>query len=169
MSIWWLRHCSAVVTPGTPIIFSPLEPFCRGRWKPARGSLACSERRRLSPRQKRPRARRPAAATVLPARPSRQCLPRSRLRIAVADAVDGAVVLVGNEQRPILHLEDVGRAAVELVLLFVEKPGQERLDLRLAAGRPGDRHVKAELLLAIPRTVAGDEGDVLVLLREHVA
>src|SRR5438128_2701761 len=124
---------------------------------------------RLLRTTKRPRARRPAAATVLPARPSRQQLPRRRLRIAVTDAVDGAVVLVRNQQRSVFHLENVGRTAVELVLLFVEKAGQEWLDLRLGAGGPGDRHVIAELLLAIPRTVAGDKGDVLVGLREHVA
>src|SRR4051812_14263693 len=47
MSIWWLQHCSAVITRATPTTSFPLEPSCRGRWKPARGSPACGRERLL--------------------------------------------------------------------------------------------------------------------------
>src|SRR6266568_237900 len=96
-------------------------------------------------------------------------LPVGRLRVAVADAVDRAVGLVGDQQRTVLDREHIGWPAVVLVLLLVEKPGHERLDLGLAAGRLGDHHVIAELLLPVPGAVPRDEGDVLVLLGEHVA
>jgi hypothetical protein len=45
MSIWWRLLCSVVMTQGTPTIFFPLEPLCRGRWQPARGSWVCSRKR----------------------------------------------------------------------------------------------------------------------------
>src|SRR4029077_2651507 len=42
-------------------------------------------------------------------------------RRLVADAVGRAIGLVGDEQRAVLHREDVGRPAVELVLLVIEQ------------------------------------------------
>src|SRR5215203_4673343 len=121
----------------------PATEFSRSSsWHPRRGKLSKAEssrparrsaRRPGSHTRKRPPARKPAAASILRARQSRQSLPRSRLRIAIADAIDRAVVLVGNEQGSILHLEDVGRTSVELVLLGAEKPLHERGDRGFAA------------------------------------
>src|SRR5690348_16019819 len=80
-------------------------------------------------------ARRSAAASVAPARwivrffiakerePAGGRLPSASL--LVGDAVDRAVPVVGDEERPVLHLLHVDRAAPELVGL--EEPFGERL------------------------------------------
>src|SRR4029079_13507092 len=116
-------------------------------------------------RRKRPPAQRPAAAANLQQYRSRQPL----LLLAVADAIDRAARLIGNEHRAVLHLEDVRWTAVELVLLGVEQPLQEWRNRGLAARDLCHHHVIAVLLLAVPGAVPCDERDVLVLLREHVA
>src|SRR4051812_41177846 len=54
-------------------------------------------------KQKRPPTQRPAAASNL----QRFRTPQPFLLLAVADAINRAVVLVGHQQRAILHLEDI--------------------------------------------------------------
>ena len=44
---------------------------------------------------------------------------RSQLRLAVADAIDGAVPVVGDQDRTVLHLQHIDRAA-EIVVVFQE-------------------------------------------------
>src|SRR5436190_262598 len=114
-------------------------------------------------RRKRPPAPKPATAANLQQVRSRQPL----LLLAVADAIDRAVRLVGNEDRAVLHLEDIGWTAVELVLLGIKQPLHERRDRGLAARDLCHHHVIAVLLLAVPGAVPRDERDVLVLLREQ--
>src|SRR5262245_59513203 len=63
----------------------------------------------------------------------------------------------------------ISRPAIELVLAVVEQPGQERLDGGACAVHAVERNIVAELLLAVPGAVPGDEGDVLILPREHRA
>src|SRR2546426_2158689 len=90
-------------------------------------------------------------------------------RAAITDAIDRAVKVVGQEQRPVRHHLKVHRAGDVIVVL--DEPGDERLD-RLHAPVlveiNGD-NVAADLVGPVPRSVAGDEDRVLVLLREHVA
>src|ERR1700676_2003469 len=50
---------------------------------------------------------------------------RSHLRLAVADAIDGAVPVVGDQKRAVLHLHHIDRPAD--VIVVVEKAGEERL------------------------------------------
>src|SRR5215203_4505307 len=102
-------------------------------------------------------------------RPARVA-PAARLpSAAMAHAVDRAVVVVGDEERAVLHYLHVDRARDVFVVL--EETGQERLDRLHAAIRVElrDHDVAADLLGAVPRPVPGDEDRVLVLGREHVA
>src|SRR6187399_40342 len=94
------------------------------------------------------------------------CLARG---LVVGDAVDRTVLLVGYQQRTVLHLMDVGRTAAERVVLLIEEAGDERLQLGLAARGARHDHVVAELLLAVPGAAPRDERDVLIALGEHVA
>src|SRR5438067_2085032 len=75
-------------------------------------------------------------------------LPAGALRL-VGDAIDRAVLLVGDEQRAVLQRIDVGRTAMERIALLVEQPGHERLDLGLGARGARDHNVVAELLVPV--------------------
>ena len=66
---------------------------------------------------------------------------------AVGDAIDRAVLLVGDQQRAVRHLQHVDRPAPERVGLGVEEAGHERRDGRLAAVDLGLHDVIAELLV----------------------
>src|ERR1700730_18292753 len=96
-------------------------------------------------------------------------LPHSDLRLAVADAVDGAVPVVGDQNRTILHLQHIDRAA-DIFVVF-QKARDQRLDGFYTAVlvQFDDDDVAAELLGPVPRAVPRDDDRVLVALRELVA
>src|SRR6202000_2233764 len=82
-------------------------------------------------------------------------------RLAVAQAIDGAVPVIRDEHRTVLHLHHVNRTANILVVL--EEAGDDRLDVldRAVLVQMGDDDVTTELVGAIPRTVTRDDGLVL--------
>src|SRR5262245_4106429 len=84
-------------------------------------------------------------------------LPPRRPRAAVGDAIDRAGVVVGDEQRAVLHHLHVDRPADIAVVL--EEAGHERLE-RLDAAVTVERdvdHIAANLARLVPRAVARDE------------
>src|SRR5262245_44741287 len=86
---------------------------------------------------------------------------------AVADSIDRTGVIIADQQRAVLHHQEVRRAAEVFVVL--DEAGHERLDLRAAlAVGPRDEHAVV-LLRAVPRPMLGDEHRALVLRREHLA
>ena len=94
---------------------------------------------------------------------------RGDLGLAVGDAIDRAVPVVGDQQRAVLQLHHVDRPADIIVVL--QEAGHERLD-RTSPCRPcsaSRRDVAAELLGPVPRAVPRHEDRILVGLREHVA
>src|ERR1700730_15739489 len=90
--------------------------------------------------------------------------------VAVADAIDRAGPVVGNEDRTVLGLDDIGRPA-EIALVAFEPAGCEYILLGvLAVGTDGDAHDACTLLLMpVPRAVFGDQDRVLVLGGKLVA
>src|SRR5688572_17853834 len=70
---------------------------------------------------------------------------------SVAHAVDGAHLLIRHEQRTVRHLQNIGRAAPELVLLRIQEARHERRHLGIPAVGAGPYvdHVVAELLGAV--------------------
>src|SRR5262245_47230493 len=87
---------------------------------------------------------------------------------AVGDSEDRAGVIVGDQQRAVLHLPRVDGATPDLLAL--QPALGERLVLRHVA-RPERHHHDAEanLLRAVPRAALREEHSVLVLWREHRA
>src|SRR3982074_3834531 len=83
---------------------------------------------------------------------------------AVADAIDRAGPVVGNENRTVLGLDDIGRPA-EIALVAFEPAGCEHVLLGvLAVGTDGDPHDPRTLIfMPVPRAVFGDQDRVLVL------
>src|SRR5262245_37900187 len=94
-----------------------------------------------------------ASGRHLPVSPCRKAASLPGIR----DPIGCAMKLVRYQQRAVGQLEQVARPAVELILLFVEHAGQERLDGGLGAIRARDGDVVPEPLLTIPRAVACDE------------
>src|SRR5881392_2278189 len=92
----------------------------------------------------------------------RNRLLRGHLRLAVGDAIDRAVPVVGDQQRAILHLHHVDRPAD--ILVVFQKAGDERLPRlhRAVLVQLDDDDVTALLVRFIPRTVARDDDRVLV-------
>src|SRR6185437_8436192 len=90
--------------------------------------------------------------------------------LAVADAIDRAGPVVGNEDRTILVQDDVVRTA-EIALVALDPAGSEHFLLGiLAVGSDVDAHDAAALVLvAIPGAVLSDQDRVLVLGGELVA
>src|ERR1700688_4932159 len=90
--------------------------------------------------------------------------------VAVADAIDRAGPVVGNEDRTVLGLDDIGRPA-EIALVAFEPAGCEHILLGvLAVGTDGDTHdPRALILMPVPRAVFGDQDRVLVLGGELAA
>src|SRR5262249_23029620 len=85
---------------------------------------------------------------------------------AVADAVDGAGVIIGDKQSAIRHLVHVRRPAPRLIVL--QPPRGEALLLRwLAHGECDCRYAVSKLLGARPGAPPGDENAVLILRWEH--
>src|SRR5215469_10546934 len=75
----------------------------------------------------------------------------------VTDAVHGSVVIIGHEERAVLHDEDVHWPAEIAVVL--DEPGQKRLHRVDAAVlvQEGDDHVPSVLDRPVPRAVSRDE------------
>src|SRR6266508_4387367 len=98
----------------------------------------------------------------------RLLLPR-HLLLAVGDAIDGAVPVVGDQERAILHRQHIDRAADMLVVF--EETGDQRLHRlhRAVLVELDDNDVTADFPGAVPRAVPGDDGHVLVGFREHTA
>src|SRR6185312_8380980 len=92
-----------------------------------------------------------------------------RQLFVIADLIDGARLVVGDQQGTVRRLQDIGRAAEDL-LIIQPCAGEDRLLGILAVGpdRNEDNPI-AVLLVPVPRTVLGDEDPVLVLSRELVA
>src|ERR1700730_18163373 len=88
----------------------------------------------------------------------------SRLLLAVADAIDRAGPIVGNEDRTILGEEDIGGTA-EIALISLDPARRENLLLGfLAVGTCGDAHdAPALVLMPVPGAVLGDQDRVLVV------
>src|SRR5437016_6084346 len=86
----------------------------------------------------------------------------------VSDPVDGARLVVREEERPVRKLEEVDRPPPRA--LSVKEPFEEGLVRdRLAPLQPDEHHAIADLPRAVPRTVLGDEDLTAVLRREHGA
>src|ERR1700733_12885568 len=94
---------------------------------------------------------------------------RGDFLLAVADAPDGAVPVVGDEDRAVLQLHDVDRTPDILVVL--QEAGEQRFDVFDCAVlvEMSDSNVTAELDGPIPRTMTRDDDLVLVGSREHFA
>src|SRR2546428_5509926 len=89
--------------------------------------------------------------------------------VAVADAVDRAIEVIGDQQRAVLHDEHVGRPPNVIVVL--EEAGDERLHRVEAPVRLelDEQEIAARLVAAVPRTVARDDDLIAVGGREHGA
>src|SRR5262245_8118135 len=88
---------------------------------------------------------------------------------AVADAVDGAVIVVGDQQRAVLHHQHIDRPSDIIVVL--EEAGNERLHRPEGAVRL-ELHqdkITSDLGAAVPGAMARDDDLVAVGGREHGA
>src|ERR1700730_14577187 len=89
--------------------------------------------------------------------------------LAVGDAIDRAVPVVGDQDRAVLHLHHVDRPA-DILVVFQEAGDQGLHRLHLAVlVEMDDDDVTAELLAPVPRAMARDDDRVLETLREHAA
>src|SRR5688572_5311102 len=105
-----------------------------------------------------------ALPAARPATSSAAVKTKRRRLLRVADAIDRAGIVVGDQQRAILHLLGVDGAAPDLVAL--QPALGERLVLRHVAGtQRHHRHAEADLLRAVPGAALGQEHPVLVLGR----
>src|SRR6266852_227599 len=96
--------------------------------------------------------------------------PLTQILLLVADAVDRACPVVGNQDRPILVQDDIGRPA-EIALVAFDPAGCEHVLLGVLAVGIG-RHAYdagALIFMPVPRTVLGDQDRVLVLGGKLVA
>src|SRR6516165_3032488 len=103
-----------------------------------------------------------ARAAAAPRQP--QPLVLDTLLLAVADAIDRAGPVVGDEDRPILGEDDVGRTA-EIALVTFEPAGGEHFLLGVLAVGPDDHALEARalVLVPVPGAMLGDQDVVLVL------
>src|SRR6267378_2582415 len=90
--------------------------------------------------------------------------PMIEVLLLVADAIDRTGPVVSDQDRTVLVLDDVGRAA-EITLVAFEPAGREHVLLGiLAVGPDGDPHDPGALIfMPVPRAVFGDQDAVLVL------
>src|SRR6478609_4254159 len=90
--------------------------------------------------------------------------------LLVADAVDRAGPVVGDEDRAVLVEQDVVRAA-EIALVALDPAGGKDLLLGVLAVGPDDHaHDPCALVfMPIPRAVLGDQNVVLVFRRELIS
>src|SRR3979409_262368 len=77
---------------------------------------------------------------------------------AVADAIDRAGPVVGNEDRTVLGLDDIGRPA-EIALVSFEPAGCKHFLLRFFAVRANDHahDARALIFMPVPRAMFGDQ------------
>src|SRR5258706_564038 len=96
-------------------------------------------------------------------------LPRGDLRLAVGDAIDRAVIVIGDQQRTVFHLQHIDRPA-QIAVVFQEA-GDERLRGfdRAVLVQLDDDDIAAKFLGPVPRTVPCHDDGVLVALREQVS
>src|ERR1700755_3515855 len=94
----------------------------------------------------------------------------SNASLLIADAIDRAGPVVGDEDRTVLVQDDVGRTA-EITLVAFEPAGGEHGFLgALAVGTGGGPHdPRALVLMTIPGAMFGDQDRVLVLGGKLVA
>src|SRR5712692_277757 len=86
----------------------------------------------------------------------------------IGDAIDRPRVVVGDQERAVLHLLRVDGPAPDVLAL--EPPLGEDFVFRHIAAAEGDHHhPEADLLRPIPGATLGEEGAVLVLGGEHRA
>src|SRR5580704_14340969 len=94
---------------------------------------------------------------------------RTERLLLVADPVDGARLVVGDQQGAVRRLKDIVGTAEDL-LVVEPGAGKDGLLGVLAVGVDRDKDDPvAELLVPVPRTMLGDEHAVLVLGRELIA
>src|SRR5260370_5114090 len=86
------------------------------------------------------------------------------LLLAVADAIDRAGPVVGDEYRTVLGQDDIGRPA-EIALVAFEPAGSEHIVFGVLAVRTdGHAHdARTLIFMPVPRAVLGDQNAVLVL------
>src|SRR5262245_55291598 len=85
----------------------------------------------------------------------------------ICNAIRRSVLFIGYQQRTVIESQDVTRAAIEHVRLFIEKSHHERFNPGFAAVDSGDDDVKTEFLFPIPRAMPCDESNVAIVLGEH--
>src|SRR5712692_1663146 len=86
----------------------------------------------------------------------------------VGDAIDRARVVVGNQERAVLHLLRVHGPAPDVLTL--EPPLREDFVFRhVTTAQRDHHHSEADLLGPVPRAALSEEGAVLVLGGEHRA
>src|SRR4029079_11642560 len=95
---------------------------------------------------------------------------RLTLLLAVADAVDRAGPIVGDEDRAVLGEDDVVGTA-EIALVTLDPTGGEHLLLGVLAVGADDhaRDIAALVLVTIPGAMLGDQDVILVLGGELIA
>src|SRR5438094_6828885 len=86
----------------------------------------------------------------------------------VTDPVDRAGVVVGDQQRAVLHLPGVDGSAPDLIALQPAL-GEDLVPRDVGRAERDHHHAEADLLTAIPRAALSEERAVLVLGREHGA
>src|SRR6266542_5518840 len=175
---WQAPHGSAFRRPASRSAASAGPATTRATARPATMATMLSRRARLCGRfaiaSTAPTERSAFRAPALPAQRfpvgggsegGRSPPPSSPL---VGDPVDRPRIVVRHEERAVLHLLRVDRAAPDLVAL--EPPLREDLVLGRGTGPERDHHhPEADLLRPVPGAALGEKGAVLVLGREHRA
>src|SRR6266545_129201 len=87
----------------------------------------------------------------------------------VADAVDSAGLVVGDEQGAVGHDEDVGRASGGRIAALQPALGERLVGRRAPALDLHEGHAIADRLATIPGAVLGDEHAAPILVRKHRA
>src|SRR5271165_5136035 len=101
---------------------------------------------------------------------SRSPWPFKFLLLAVADAIDRAGPIIGNQDRTVLGQDDIGGTA-EIALIALDPAGREHFLLGVLAVRTdGDAHdASALIFMPVPGAVLGDQDRVLVVGGELIA
>src|SRR5438132_7827391 len=86
----------------------------------------------------------------------------------VTDPVDRAGVVVGDQQRAVLHLPGVDGSAPDLIALQPAL-GEDLVPRTVGRAERDHHHAETDLLTAIPRSALGEKRAVLVLGWEHGA
>src|SRR5580704_1315329 len=90
-------------------------------------------------------------------------------RAGAADAIDGTVVIIGDEQRPVFHGKDVHRTSNVVVVLYeAGNEGFHRPECAIAVQSDGD-YIAADLHAAVPGSVPRKEHHVAIFIAQPVA